>query len=184
MSQSQTTIARSRPPWYFYVLAASYLGYFVLFFHLLFAGPYLGFGTDSAGTVVSVVAASPAERAGVQTGDRWVGFGGGALGFTAAFDVIRMLKVGDSVALRFRRNGQDFNVMITATSHRVEFPGLRLTLVTPILFSFLVMACVIALLRPQDVIARIGALFLASMSVFLPPAPGLDAALQRSYRRR
>lgn len=160
MSQSEHTSTRSRPPWYFYVLGASFLGYFVLFWYLHHVGLGFGFDTDSDNVVI-VRSGSQAERAGVQTGDRWVASDGRPPNGT---DDYMLLKAGDTKTLRFRRNGQDFDVTLTATS--ADTPTDDFTFLAP-KFALLALAFVIALLRPRDGTAGIGALFLAAMSVFL-----------------
>jgi predicted metalloprotease with PDZ domain len=69
-----------RAPWWMYAVAASFLAYFALVDYTLWSGPELvGMGVDygQRGAFLSDIGpGSPAERAGLQRGDRVVAVNG------------------------------------------------------------------------------------------------------------
>ncbi len=164
---------RARAPWWIHLCAALFLGYFGLLIFSIFNTVSVGIGIESAGAngliVARVTAGSEAEHAGVQRGDRLVAINGRSLhtareqrAFTAS------ASPGEPSTWFFERSGRQFPV--TVVPRRVVLlPAPRLLpnlvgLLASLIFSFVVIYS-----RPDDRVARLGALLLASIGCASAP---------------
>jgi hypothetical protein len=81
-----------RAPWWMYAVAASFLAYFALVDYTLWSGPGpVGIGVEygQRGAVLSDIGpGSPAERAGLQPGDRLVAVNGLAVHHALEWNVV------------------------------------------------------------------------------------------------
>ena len=172
--QGADRMPRPRAPWWIHLCAASFLGYFGL---VMFSNYYppAGVGvrigtTRTDGLIVaSVIADLEADRAGVQPGDRLVAINGRRLHNSrqyAAFDA--SVSVGEERTWLFERSGRQFSVTL-APYRRQFFPLLSFLPVIVGLLVSLVFSFVVVYSRPDDRVARLGALLLASMACASAP---------------
>ena len=179
-------MSSSRAPWWMYIIAASFLGLFVLRIYVLspfYPGPGpLGFFPDDRSSsiiVQRVGAGSVAERAGLRAGDHIVSANGLTVHRWINWDMAAVtFEVGRPLRLEIEREGRRIGVSVIPER---RLPGvLRLPLISLIAGTdllTLVIAFVIAFRRPLDLVARIGAWFLATAAMFMfPPVPGIAAA--------
>lgn len=161
-------------PWWVYVVAASYLAYFALLFYCALRGPgEPGITAEFEGgrmLVRGVLPNSPAERAGVQPGDRVVVADGSAI--RTRFD---WMAVGSNwepdrpARLEIERGGKPSQVALAFPKRSWADWGASGALVGLVLWGFrlatLLLALLIVFRRPQHLIARVGAWFMATAAV-------------------
>ena len=172
--QGADRMPRPRAPWWIHLCAASFLGYFGLVMFSNFyppAGVGVRIGTTRTDglIVASVIADLEADRAGVQPGDRLVAINGRRLHNSreyAAFNA--SVSVGEERTWLFERSGRQFSVTL-APHRRQFFPLLRFLPVIVGLLVSLVFSFVVIYSRPEDRVARLGALLLASMACASAP---------------
>ena len=156
-----------------YLLAASYLGYAALFVYVEFRGPDLpGVHFPSAfapgpAIIGAVTPGSPADRAGLQQGDRLIEFNGRPTPDTLMwYYALGASHAGRPYRVQIERDGQPRQVSLTLeqrptgfrrTSDWVRFARAALALG---------LAIVIAFSRPFDLQARVGAWLLAEVGLF------------------
>jgi len=165
---------RPRAPWWIHLCAASFLGYFVLVMVSSFYPP-AGVGlrieiTRTNGLIVaSVIANLDADRAGVRLGDRLVAINGRRLHNQRELSAFNAsVSVGEGRTWLFERSGRQFSVTLEPRRHQFS-PLLSFLPVFVGLFVSLVLAFVVVYSRPEDRVARLGALLLASMACASAP---------------
>lgn len=163
-----------RPPWWMYLVAASFLAYFGLLFYVEFWGPEPnGMQVEYRGghiLVHSVDPFSPAGRAGLQPGDRLIRFDGRV--FRSDWDWLAIrsnFEVGRPHRLEIEREGQRLELILTFGRTSRSDWSLRDWTATGTAWGValltLILALVIAFSRPQDLAARVGGWFLAAAAV-------------------
>jgi tRNA A-37 threonylcarbamoyl transferase component Bud32 len=169
-----------------YIIAASFLGLFVLRIYVLspfYPGPGpFGIYFDDRRSLVTVARVEPgstAERAGLRAGDRIVSANGLTIRRQINWDMASLtFEVGRPLRLDVEREGRRFDLSVTPerrTQSIFRLPIVSLLAGADLLT--LVLAFVIAFRRPNDLVARIGAWFLATAAIFMfPPVPGIATA--------
>lgn len=166
----------SRPPWWLYFAAVSFLGFFALQIHSFLWGPeHLDIIPDYRNGSITVRHVFPngtAARAGLRSGDRIVAVDG-----IPIFPGERSLSVWVSASTNFE-TGRPIPLTVERGTHQIE-AMLNLLPTSPrnlpwTLWQFfsggaltLILALVIAFRRPHDSIARVGAWLLASVAIML-----------------
>ncbi len=165
----------SRPPWWLYLLAASFADYCLLL-TISTNFPPEAFGTflnarPEAILVSRVVPGSPAEAAGVRAGDREVAIDGRVLHSDLDWRVMTMnSQVGRAMVLEFERDGRRFTAthvpsrrvfLLTSTRDNLGVPFLMVSVVLPV---SLVLALLVAFKRPGDRVALSGAWLLSTIA--------------------
>ncbi len=180
---------RQRAPWWMYLLAASFLAYFALLFYSYCWGPELLGFVHSPGRRLLVLKGvwpnSPGQRAGLQSGDRLVAMDGHTVGNW--FDVWGLganFQADRPVRLEIERDGKRLQVEVALPPHWRSLRGapgeaIFLSLFWGAKLVTLVLAFVIGFSRPRDVVARLGAWFLAAVSCTFPGVPYGMAATWR-----
>ncbi len=174
------TESRPRPPWWMYLVAASFLAFLSLFAYVVFWGPQsMGITMDyseGAIRIATVRQDSPAMRAGLQAGDFIVAVDGQVIAGRYDFAAARQnLEVGRPHRLQVRRRSASLET--TVTLGRLQFVGSADDLLDVVIvgsfFLMLFLALLIAYQRPQDMVARVAALYLACTAIFggfiIPP---------------
>jgi hypothetical protein len=179
-------VSSSRAPWWMYLIAASFLGLFGLRIYVLspfYPGPGpLGIFFDNRSSSVIVERVGPgsvAERAGLRAGDRIVSANGLTIRRQINWDMAAMtFEVGGPLHLDVEREGRRIELSVIPERRlRSLFRLLPISLLAGADLLTLVLAFVIAFRRPNDVVARIGASFLATAAIFMfPPVPGIASA--------
>ena len=175
-----------RAPWWMYVVAASYVGFVVLFFYQLFSGlPVLagfeGRFTRGGVTILSVHPGSPEERAGLQEGDRVLAVNGQVIRNVHDWEAIRAnAEIGRPERWQIARADKHSQLKVTfppttLSEQMSAFGGLWWAYPAFVLTSLL-LGLVIAFRRPYDPIARMGAWVLATASVTIGFPDGWAAA--------
>jgi eukaryotic-like serine/threonine-protein kinase len=163
-----------------YIIAASFLGFFALVtYSTIWGVQRLGVNTDYRGDrmLLRIVAAgSPAERAGLQVGDQLLAVDGRTIHNGPDWEVIGAnLEAGQPYHLEIERGGKRLEITLSLgrnpwkdfdTTQWATFLGLRSSQLV-----LLILALVIAFSRPQDFVARMGALFLAGIGTGWPEVP-------------
>ena len=179
-------MSSSRAPWWMYIIAASFLGLFVLRIYVLspfYPGPGpFGIYFDDRRSLVTVARVEPgsiAERAGLRAGDRIVSANGLTIRRQINWDMASLtFEVGRPLRLDIEREGRRCDLSLTPerrTQSVFRLPIVSLLAGADLLT--LVLAFVVAFRRPNDLVARIGAWFLATAAMFMfPPVPGLATA--------
>src|SRR5712664_4369741 len=169
-----------------YIMAASFLGLFVLRIYVLspfYPGPGpFGIYFDDRRSLVTVARVEPgsiAERAGLRAGDRIVSANGLTIRRQINWDMASLtFEGGRPLRLDIEREGRRFDLSVTPerrTQSVFRLPIVSLLAGADLLT--LVLAFVIAFRRPNDLVARIGAWFLATAAIFMfPPVPGIATA--------
>ena len=178
-------MSSSRAPWWMYIIAASFLGLFALRIFVLspfYPGPgSLGFFPDdrsSSVIVQRVGSGSVAERGGLRAGDRIVSANGLTIHGPVNWDMAAMtFEVGRPLRLQIEREGRRIELsMIPERRSETLLRDPIGSLLAGTDLLTLVIAFVIAFRRPHDLVARIGAWFLATAAIFFfPPVPGISA---------
>jgi sigma-B regulation protein RsbU (phosphoserine phosphatase) len=166
---------RQRAPWWMYIIAVSFIAYYVLLVYCDFLGPLpLGVLTEFSGghkVVHAVFPNSPAERARLQIGDKVVALNGRVIRNWFDWLVIRVnLEAGRPHLLDIERDGQRLEVPLrldrSSWKDWTSREGLFMVAVRAAQFVTLLLALVIAFSRPNDLVARVGAWFLASVATY------------------
>lgn len=171
---------RQRAPWWMFVVAASFIAYFALLVYCDFLGPQpMGVLAEFSGgykIVRGVFPNSPAERAGLQPGDRVLSVEGRIIRNLFDWTAIRInLEVDRPYHLEIDREGERRVVILslqrTSWQDWISTEGMLLRAVRGAQFITLIFALIIAFSRPYDRIARVGAWFLATLATlsFLLP---------------
>ena len=162
-------MSRPRVPWWIQLCAASFVGYFGLSMFSIFYPPVsmgvaLGAAADGLG-VLSVTAGSTADRAGVRQGDKVVSLNGRPLRTLLDQRVINTsASIGVERTFVFERSGRQFSVAYTPRRRVLGSGGLRFLPQHIALLAALVFSLVVIYSRPEDRVARLGALLLASIA--------------------
>jgi eukaryotic-like serine/threonine-protein kinase len=169
-----------------YIIAASFLGLFVLRIYVLspfYPGPGpLGMSFDHQSSSVIVERVEPdsiAGRAGLRARDRFVSANGLTIRRQINWDMASItFEVGRPLQLEIEREGRRLEVSVTPERRSqtvFRLPTVWLLAGTDLLT--LVLAFVVAFRRANDLVARIGAWFLATAAIFIfPPVPGIATA--------
>ena len=172
--QGADRMPRPRAPWWIHLCAASFLGYFGLgmfssFYPPAGVGVTIGTTRTDGLIVASVIADLEADRAGVQPGDRLVAINGRQLHNSREYSAFNAsVSVGEERRWLFERSGRQFSV--TLAPHRRQFFPLLIFLPVIVgLLVSLVSSFVVVYSRPEDRVARLGALLLASMACVSAP---------------
>jgi phosphoserine phosphatase RsbU/P len=178
--KTDSPMSSRRAPWWMYVVAASFLAYFLLLVYSDFWGPQMtGMLTDfnnGRKTVRAVLPDSPAARAGLEPGDHVVSADGRIIRTLSDWTVVRVnLEEGRPVPLTIEREGREFQTEMTlmqsSWSDWTSREGIVLLKVRLAQLITLILAIVIAFSRPYELINRVGGWFLATvatMSFLLP----------------
>ncbi|HEY6266961.1 MAG TPA: protein kinase [Candidatus Acidoferrum sp.] len=179
-------MSSSRAPWWMYIIAASFLGLFVLRIYVLspfYPGPGpFGIYFDERRSLVTVARVEPgsiAERAGLRAGDRIVSANGLTIRRQINWDMASLtFEVGRPLRLDIEREGRRFDLSVTPERRSQNVFRLPIvSLLSGADLLTLVLAFVVAFRRPNDLVARIGAWFLATAAIFMfPPVPGIATA--------
>ena len=181
----EPTTCHARAPRGGSISAASFLGYFGLVtFSTWYPPASVGVGIGTAGAngliVASVTAGSDADHAGVQPGDRLVAINGRRL--RSARDqraLSASVSVGEERTWLFERSGRQFSFTV-APPRRQVLPYLRFLPISVGLLASLVFSFVVIYSRPEDRVARLGALLLASIAC--ATAPNWPRGLAATWR--
>jgi DNA-binding winged helix-turn-helix (wHTH) protein len=179
-----------RAPWWMYLIAVSFTGYFALLvYNNLLGPPEVGFSASYAEGHMVLSEVSPnsaAEHAGLQPNDRLVTVDRQPVRNLADWQAISAnLESGRTYRLGIERGNQRFEsgLSIGTTPQSAfwtawdweEFLATRMTQLLELLLALL-----IAFRLPGDVAARVGALLLATLSVSNPfPPYGFAAAIRQ-----
>jgi DNA-binding winged helix-turn-helix (wHTH) protein len=183
-------LSTRRAPLWMYLIAVSFIGYFILLVqNNLLGPPEAGFSASYAGGRMVLSEISPnsaAERAGLQRNDRVVTVEGQPVRNLADWQAISTNLVGGRIyRLGIERGNQRVESMLSIGTipqsafwtpwDWEEFLAPRMTQLLE-----LVLAILIAFRLPEDLAARVGALFLATLSVSNPfPPYGLAATIRQ-----
>jgi eukaryotic-like serine/threonine-protein kinase len=166
-------MARPRVPWWIYAIAASVLGYLGLMIYADLFGPgAFGIGLrfrEGRVLVVEVVPDHPAARAGIEPGDRIAAVDGQPMRALLEWRIAaENAEVGRPSILEIERDGQRREASVSFDAHwRHWGAGTWLTFAAKVIAQLVTfaLALVIALRRPRDPVALVGALWLASLSI-------------------
>jgi serine/threonine-protein kinase len=167
-------VPRPRCPWWIHLCVASFLGYFSLVtFSKYYPPAGLGVRVGTAGAdglvVTGVFPGYEADGMGVQPGDRVVAINGRRLRNMWEYSALSAsTSVGQERTWLFERSGAQFSVTLAAR-RRLFFPLLRFLPVNLGLLASLVFSLIVIYSRPEDRVARLGALLLASFACSSPP---------------
>jgi hypothetical protein len=166
------SMPRPRAPWWIHLCAASFLGYFAL---VMFSNYYppsgagVGMAWGDGLIVTRVTADSDIDRAGVQPGDRLVAVNGRQPRHARDMRAINSsASVGEERTWLFERSGRQFSVA-SAPHRRVLVLDFSVLPISVGLLASLIFAFVVIYSRPEDRIARLGALLLASLACASAP---------------
>ena len=170
-----------------FLLAASFLGYFVLLVYCDIWRPESpGFVKDSTGDAMivrRVAPLSPGDRAGLQPGDRIVSWDGRPTRDLEWMFIDVNLEIGRPLPLVIERGTQRIVAPLTLRrarwDHWLSQEGWLLISVRAVQFVSLILGFVIALKRPSDPMARLGAWLLATVGVFCVVLPSRIAVVWR-----
>ena len=178
-------MSRPRAPWWLYLLAASFLGFFVLFDYCLLWGPerlgvYFDYGENGA-RVASVEPGFAAERAGWQVGDVISAVDAKPLRSELDWNIIGAnLRVGFPHRVELERAGTRLELQMTlARRSWRRLPSDHRQLVLWLIVTQLLtlsVALLIAFSRPRDRVALLGSYLLAALPVaiaYIEPPYGL-----------
>jgi membrane-associated protease RseP (regulator of RpoE activity) len=185
--QSEAGRARPRPPWWMFLLAASFLGYFVLLVYCDIWRPespgFVKDSTSDAMIVRRVAPLSPGDRAGLQPGDRIVSWDGRPTRDLEWMFIDANLEIGRPLPLVIERGTQRIVAPLTLRrapwNHWLSQEGWLLLCVRTVQLVSLILGFVIALKRPFDPMARLGVWLLATVGVFCVVLPSRIAVVWR-----
>jgi tRNA A-37 threonylcarbamoyl transferase component Bud32 len=165
----------SRAPWWFYVLAASFLGCFAL---QCFTGT-LGqaFGYEQEGTtalVTDVISDSIWARAGVRPGDRITALD--RVPFSDWDVAVANIEAGRPFILQIERDHKNIELAVVADRRSLSNLNWLSREMLVAQGITLILALLVAFRRPFDPLARIGAWCLASLAVLISITPSLGWA--------
>ena len=174
-TSDRESASRWRPPWWLIIGAAAFLVYFHLLVHTDLRRPEPpGFSFRFVGTemrVETVAVGSPADLAGLQSGDRIAAAGGRPI--RGRLDWVSFeanMQRPWTMALELVRVGREIPATIRLETTTADFwlttPGITLVVTRLTQFATLILAIVVALKRPFDGIARVGSWLLASVAVY------------------
>ena len=176
---------RLRAPWWLFFVAGCFLGRFVLLVYCDFRGPEpIGLlpGFSLGGLTVAVVfPGSPAARAEVRPGDQLVAADGQALrNWTDYIAFSLNVEAERPILWDLEREGRLLTVVMTLgrnswTDWSSRMGTVQRAFRVTQLFTMLT-ALLIAFARPNDALARLGALVLATSAVSGAPPEGFAAA--------
>lgn len=174
---------RPRAPWWMYVVAAPLVGNFALNIYVYFWGPEPPFNLSNfkreALVVEEVLPNSAADRAALHVGDRVLSIDGRRLRSLADWDMIRInFDVGQAYRFQIERGGKQFERVVTlqrrSRSLQRQYDRIVFVLGTLSTLLGLLIAFLVAFVRPRDWVARIGALTIALSSALLGASSGLS----------
>jgi eukaryotic-like serine/threonine-protein kinase len=161
-----------RAPWWLYVIAASFLGYFTLQVYTYIWGlENIGLESDYSNGSMLVRKVSPkgaGARAGLRAGDRIVAVDGIPIrGEKRDYDFFRAaanFEPGRPIPIEVERQGKpiEFTMSLGRESPR-DMELLDWEVIGAAVFTF-ILALVIGVRRPHDLVARITSWFMASMA--------------------
>jgi tRNA A-37 threonylcarbamoyl transferase component Bud32 len=174
----------SRAPWWLYLIAASFLGFFMLQIYTYIWGPvWIGFQPDYKNGFTLLRKVSPqgaGARAGLLTGDRIVVVDGTFIhGEKDFYRAYANFEPGRPILIKVERESKpiEFTVSLSRGSLRdLELPDWESIVAAA--FTF-VLALVIGVRRPYDPVARISAWLLASMAFETASADYGEASIWR-----
>ncbi|HYZ85654.1 MAG TPA: protein kinase [Bryobacteraceae bacterium] len=164
---------RQRAPWPIYVVAASYLVSAAVVLYVEFRGPqdpgieFESFLAPSPATVRGILPGSPAERAGIDAGDRLTSFESRPI--VSTLDWIYALgnaQAGRPLRVGIERRGESRHVFLTLGQKTGVPQDVTVWVRMARALLALSLAILIAYSRPFDLQARIGALLLAEVGLF------------------
>ena len=171
------------------LVAAAFLGYWSLLlysevFRPAATGMSLAF-SGGAVDVTNVSAGGPADNAGLRPGDRLVAIDGHRIrGRLDMLAVIANVDIGRPQRFTIERDSRNASIDITpAKATRAEWraqSGPTILIVRVVQLTTLLLATVVALKRPRDATALVGAAFLATVGVFSVTMPPRLAVLWRA----
>ena len=190
VSANESADLRKRcPPWWMWLIAAAFLT------HILFIGAVCFFGPEPAGLaltvadehpLVSAIAEnSPAERAGLRSGDRLLSAGGRPIGRILDWDFfLANVEAGRTYRIEVLRGGQPLVSSLPLGTRPAGYwltaKGLARCCGLLASLCYLAVACFMAFMRPGHLLVRMGALSLAIGSSFLMnPVEGLDTMFRQ-----
>jgi hypothetical protein len=162
-----------RPPWWMYVVAASFLGLYAFLPYLLITGPADPAGLDAqfsggATEIRTVTPGSQADKAGLRADDVVVAIDGQRVQSGQDWQTVKAnMQVGRIERWDVLRDGRQIVV---------EMPTLKMTPQSPQFYAtiyynigiglcFMVLGLIIAFRRPYNSMARIGAWFILTASI-------------------
>jgi hypothetical protein len=165
-------VPASRPPWWFYILAVSFLGFFTLQVYVYIWGPeWIGLSLDFGAGALTAQKVSPngaGARADLRDGDRIVAVNGipFPLGREQSAWIVAYanFEIERPIALRVQREGKQIELILTLQRGFLRDLGWRDWEIIGSAAFTLVLAFLIAFRRPYDHVALIGGWFLASMA--------------------
>ena len=158
-----------------YALAASFAGYFALLAYSDLTRPephgFIVQLREPGLVLLRVTAGSPAARAGLKPSDRIVSANGRLIRHRLDWQLVETnLRVGQPLRMEIERNGllHTTTLLLGRTPWRSRLITAEATLlgVRSVQFVTLVLAVVVALRRPFDLSARVGAWLLATVAVY------------------
>jgi eukaryotic-like serine/threonine-protein kinase len=180
-------VPASRAPWWLYIIAASFLGFFGLQVYAYVWGTEdIGFTPYSLDSMImqEVSPNGAGARAGLRAGDRIIGADGIPLdakaGWPAWNAAYANFEIGRTIPLKVEREGKQIELALNLRpGSPKDLPWTDWQLLCGEVFT-LILAFVVVFRRPHDPIAQMGALFLASL-VFgmLAMGPGWAATWRR-----
>ena len=171
---------RPRAPWWLFIIAACFLGFFVYVTYSRFLEPEpegFQFGTIGGPMVLlRVIPDSPAAKAGLQPGDTVVSVNGQHVQTFADWVPFRAnLELSRPLQIEVERDGEKLQTVLTLTrgvwTHLTLVGRVRLLGWTGAQLLTLILAFVIAFSRPSDPVALMGAWLLATGAVFDAVSP-------------
>jgi hypothetical protein len=175
-------------PWWVVAGAAAFLGYYALLIYSDLGRPAPAGATlhvDASGLIVQALAqGSPADRAGLAVGDRVRAANGHAIRTRLDWQAVGTnLRVGQPIHLVIERDAREHPIALVlprATwTYWATAPGGTLLAARSVQVITLALALLVAVQRPRDPAARMGAWALATLSVYSLVWPSQIAALWR-----